>query len=203
MRAACEAIKPPGVLDYCSSLPDDWRYPQSAAELPSWQVCFWQFPSSSAHPRDSSLSSGFPSPMGLWVVTMAFLTLGNGPHSSLWDPFQGRLPTSLLQYSSDIFFGWRSVSLHFTLPFPGPLPATRGTEEKKKGTWGGRTKCRSLLGSKRTSREVPLLPVASWALEKARLPARVCLSPAWGIPGRLLSQGSCVLISEREGQARA
>lgn len=41
MRAACEAIKPPGVLDYCSSLPDDWRCPQSAAELPSWQVCFW------------------------------------------------------------------------------------------------------------------------------------------------------------------
>ena len=51
-----------------------------------------------AHPWDRSLSSCVPSLMGLWVVTMAFLTLGNGPHSSPWDPFQGRLPTSLLQY---------------------------------------------------------------------------------------------------------
>ena len=66
MRAACEATKPPGVLDHCSSLSDDWRCPQSPAELPSWQVCFWQFPSSFAHPWDRSLSSCVPSPMGLW-----------------------------------------------------------------------------------------------------------------------------------------
>lgn len=35
MKAACEAAKPPGALDYCSSLPDNCGCPQSPAELPS------------------------------------------------------------------------------------------------------------------------------------------------------------------------
>lgn len=155
MRAACEAAKPPGALDHCSSLPADrgvLSHPPSSPHDRSDSGSFH-------HPLpifETGLFLVSPSPMGLWVVTMALLTLGNGPHSSPRDPFQGRLPTSLLQYCLDVFFSWRSVGLHFTLPYTqDPSPPTRAKEEKKGLGVGGQSARLSSEGSEQTGRSHP------------------------------------------------